>query len=837
MPTPSHSRANPEKPSAALNEAIKAGDGARLTADAVIINTGAQSPPYLAKSSLSVQPITLVPAKLEFRRGRRIAAVHDLAFSEDGTVLAVACEDGSVRVWDIREEPAQIRSYHADSLPLDTLLFAHGDSLLVTGSSQNRHISLINLATGELLHSIRFKKADDVNNANAGTRQKEHFNRVGFSAELNSLILANSFRNSLYIFHIRRPVVKTNAQLHPTVDAIKQHASNYDYAQVHFDFVVESPWQDKDNVVDMVLVSDDSNALEARCGVYCVQTKAVQQYTVRAEHAFPSNANHYPVYVSPAELPEPLLKENGIAAGAPGNELEEGELREDARPPDDRNKMKKAPEPEDNIPQRHPTPVRAQTPSAPAERPSSRSKDRSAPTPPPPSKSPSKAPAKVPTDNAALPIARRSGASSERAPAIERRSPSPRKDLRPASKEDVRRSPTPHERPNSPAVVVKDEVASPAAGSSPLQEDRIEALLKRMESMEARLVERLAQETEGKNAVQNQQQHKDLLKNIEQVRKAIPAKAPQGDDDLQQKIGAHVESSFSTQWEKMEKLINSRMQEAMTRPQLVEAVSSSLITSLTAVLEKSFKESFATVLIPRMESAVTTMFAQIHETMESGVREAAFQAHTESFDPSGPLNSSLDALSERINSIRPEEIVGRATGDLQNVIGQTVEKEIRRAFGSSQDMRSASRRWSQHSQPAHETDATMEILSLAESGNYEEAFTRALSSADLPTIIQLCGKVNPKSVFLPDRTLLSQPVILSLMHQISADLDHQTSLKLHWLQELMMNLDKRDPLISEHAKRILPVISRRHSELVMKDPSDPHARTAKMIALMAQGLV
>lgn len=59
----------------------------------------------------------------------------------------------------------------------------------------------------------------------------------------------------------------------------------------------------------------------------------------------------------------------------------------------------------------------------------------------------------------------------------------------------------------------------------------------------------------------------------------------------------------------------------------------------------------------------------------------------------------------------------------------------------------------------------------------EAAFQQALSASDLSLVVYVCEKVNPYDVFKKDNTGLSQPVILSLIQQLGADLTKNTELK------------------------------------------------------------
>ncbi|CAG8682941.1 6683_t:CDS:2, partial [Ambispora leptoticha] len=94
-------------------------------------------------------------------------------------------------------------------------------------------------------------------------------------------------------------------------------------------------------------------------------------------------------------------------------------------------------------------------------------------------------------------------------------------------------------------------------------------------------------------------------------------------------------------------------------------------------------------------------------------------------------------------------------------------------------------------------------------GDYEEAFLKALASSDLTIILRLCHKVSPKNVFFPSRPLLSQPVILSLIHQLTIDLSKYTDLKFAWIEEALLHVNPKDTTISSHCPRILAIAKQR----------------------------
>lgn len=77
------------------------------------------------------------------------------------------------------------------------------------------------------------------------------------------------------------------------------------------------------------------------------------------------------------------------------------------------------------------------------------------------------------------------------------------------------------------------------------------------------------------------------------------------------------------------------------------------------------------------------------------------------------------------------------------------------------------------------------VLSLVQRGQFNAAFQQALSASDLNLVVLVCEKTEPSLVFScpagtpgsGPRCILQQPVILSLVQQLSADLGHRTELK------------------------------------------------------------
>jgi enhancer of mRNA-decapping protein 4 len=70
------------------------------------------------------------------------------------------------------------------------------------------------------------------------------------------------------------------------------------------------------------------------------------------------------------------------------------------------------------------------------------------------------------------------------------------------------------------------------------------------------------------------------------------------------------------------------------------------------------------------------------------------------------------------------------------------------------------------------------VLNLVHQGKLNEAFQQALSASDLLLVVKLCEQVNPQKLFSQSNCPLHQPVLLSLIQQLSADLNSKTDLKV-----------------------------------------------------------
>lgn len=292
-----------------------------------------------------------------------------------------------------------------------------------------------------------------------------------------------------------------------------------------------------------------------------------------------------------------------------------------------------------------------------------------------------------------------------------------------------------------------------------------------------------------------------------------------------------------------------RSSEFMTK--LTEKVSSAIRPSI----EESFKDSFAKVLIPSYQKATQAMFQQIHAAFQSGMEDLT-TANQKDHETIERLSSQVHKVSTGMESLQAQLTLAAQMATPESSFGnqmradqqrRSVTSGLQRALqgdDTSSGFGGGSRRPSQQASPV-ESKQTTAMNQLIAYGDFETAFTQALSTNDPTAVYYICSKVSPRAVFQPSLTnpsgTLSQPVLLALTHHLANEqLGHNLGIKLTWLQEVLLRLTPKDPLLADHMARILPSVQRRleetFEELSRNNDPNPHKHTLQMLLRHVQGM-
>lgn len=129
-------------------------------------------------------------------------------------------------------------------------------------------------------------------------------------------------------------------------------------------------------------------------------------------------------------------------------------------------------------------------------------------------------------------------------------------------------------------------------------------------------------------------------------------------------------------------------------------------------------------------------------------------------------------------------------------------------------------------------DPKVHIAKLLAAKRYEDGFYAALNSSSLEVLMWACRQVDASvlSSGPGGSSVLSQTVLLSLLHQLASELRSDTALKLEWLAEVVPLINARDPLISGHIKGVAKAVMAALKELIAGLPTtDPLAKQAKPV--------
>ncbi|KAG0203075.1 G-type lectin S-receptor-like serine/threonine-protein kinase SRK [Mortierella sp. GBA30] len=296
-----------------------------------------------------------------------------------------------------------------------------------------------------------------------------------------------------------------------------------------------------------------------------------------------------------------------------------------------------------------------------------------------------------------------------------------------------------------------------------------------------------------------------------------------------------------------------------------ETLTTQVASTIRPSIEDSFKESFTQVLIPSYQKATQAMFQQIHAAFQSGIEDlsAANQKDHELIETlSGNVQkiaSNVDLMQASLaqvvqaqselfssgNQARLDHQRRSVTSGLQRALqGEDVHVAGGTGSGTGSTAGYGSRRASQQTSPV-ESMQTTAINQLIAYGDFEAAFTQALSTNESNAVVYICSKVSPRAVFQqthanPSGTL-SQPVLLALTHHLaSQDLTQNLGVRLTWLQELLMRLDIKDGVLREHMNKILPVVQKRleiaYAELAHAGEPNPHMHTLQLLLRYIQSM-
>lgn len=407
---------------------------------------------------------------------------------------------------------------------------------------------------------------------------------------------------------------------------------------------------------------------------------------------------------------------------------------------------------------------------------------------------------------------------------------------------------------------------------------RVERMFNQHSQKENQRVQELLQQTERRDQTRQDRLQQTLTQTVNHAVKLHVEKQVQAEmrntvvpnvakvldpikDQLHQELAQKLTATDSLLKDNINKMVRSR--------QTVDAIGMAAGNALQTPIQVAYREAFQNIVVPNFERSTQQMLQQINDTFTKGSKEymkhldthldQIKQKHLEARDP---VVGQLKQLTESFRT-SAEEMQGAVISAVQNqlhtelegsmttlqdrvvqFVRQAVKEEVsiavREQSASISDsvleaMRSGAMTPIQVTPDPHQ--AQTQILGLLRQGQLNAAFQEALSAANLELVMFVCETVNPQQVFNQTPCPLQQPVLLSMIQQLSADLANSTELKHKYLEEAVMNLDMTNSVTREHLKGVLYGLIQKLKTYIASHPNAKTTRSLKMLQMASESLL
>ncbi|XP_019418924.1 PREDICTED: enhancer of mRNA-decapping protein 4-like isoform X1 [Lupinus angustifolius] len=243
----------------------------------------------------------------------------------------------------------------------------------------------------------------------------------------------------------------------------------------------------------------------------------------------------------------------------------------------------------------------------------------------------------------------------------------------------------------------------------------------------------------------------------------------------------------------LEKSVSSKLEATVARQ-----IQTQFQTSGKQALQEALRTSLEASILPAFEKSCKAMFDQIDVTFQNGLTKHTTAIQQQYDSTHSPLAMTL---RETINS---------ASSIAQTLSGELAEGQRKLIEIAANSKIAADPFVTQINNGIHEMaeDPTKELSRLISEGKFEEAFIGALHRSNVSIVSWLCSQVDLPGILTMVPLPLSQGVLLSLLQQLSCDINTETPKKLAWMTDVAAALDPVDPRISAHVRPILDQVYR-----------------------------
>ncbi|XP_059190362.1 enhancer of mRNA-decapping protein 4 isoform X2 [Centropristis striata] len=354
------------------------------------------------------------------------------------------------------------------------------------------------------------------------------------------------------------------------------------------------------------------------------------------------------------------------------------------------------------------------------------------------------------------------------------------------------------------------------------------------------------------------------------IREEMKKTVPQTISKSLEPVTGQLNNTIAAKLTAVEVTLKDNVSKVVKSKNTTDAIGRAAAEAMQGPIQAAYKDAFQSIVLPVFERGCQSMFQQINDSFKQGTQEYIQQLEThmknrkqreqEARDPMiGQLQqmidsfqSSNDQLANNITAnVRADVqhqiqmMVGNLQESILSHVQRIVKGEVSLAMKEQQAVVTSSIMQAMRSAAgtpvptAHLDYQTQQanILQLLQQGQLNQAFQQALSATDLNLVLYVCETIDSQQVFGQHPCPLSQPVLLSLIQQLSSNLTTRSELKISYLEDAVMNLDHGDPLTRDHMSSVLAQVRPKLFAFLQQDPHSPLSKRARRLMMMLQGLV
>jgi enhancer of mRNA-decapping protein 4 len=358
--------------------------------------------------------------------------------------------------------------------------------------------------------------------------------------------------------------------------------------------------------------------------------------------------------------------------------------------------------------------------------------------------------------------------------------------------------------------------------------------------------------------------------------------------NLLEHVREQIARELAERFKSIENIIKDNVNKLFKSKSVLESLTQSVTQSMQALIVNSYRDTFQKTIVPNFEKACQNMYQQVNNSFSKGTQDYLVefeqlarqyrklfdenkdplllqlkqyneQMHSNAQQVANEMASSLqqqfdshlrnsnailqDTIISSVKAIVKEEI-HLAMRDQQHTLTDKLISQIRSGHVTPINLPSNSPYHHASSIATTTQEAQMQITSFLQKGQLNSAFQVALCAADLHLLMNLCELVNPTQVF--EQTVnpltkkaqcqLQQPVILSLIQQLSQDLSSNVELKVKYLEEAICNLDLTNALTREHTPAVIGQLIAKLQLYVQNHPNEKISKSIRMLIMASQSL-